>query len=155
MMKHNLSFYTAYNQFYIRDKDSNGDTGSPTFWSQEAFKDRLAEGDGLLGVSTESYGFINGYLYLLEKPKDLTELDVFDHVVEASVQIKSGVLQIIDCPNSSVELEIKLSPGVYRVRIYSLGLGTDEDDEGDDSYIIELWPDSKQNRKVIKRWNKS
>jgi hypothetical protein len=150
-----LAFYTSYSQFYIRDKNSVGDTGSENFWTDDAFKDRLAIEDGILGVGTECYGPVKGELNLLSAPKNDIKLDEYDHIVEAGIEITSGIVQIIDCPSSTIELAFNVNPGTYRVRIYSLNLASVEDDAGDDFYKIEVWPDTEMKRKVLKRYNRT
>jgi len=151
-MKYSLDFYTAYSQFYIRDKNAIGDTGSDTFWTTDAFNDRLAIEDGILGVGTECYGPVKGELYLLSVARDNIEMDKYDHIVEAGIEIKSGLLQIVDCPSSIVAIEINIEPGFYRARIYSSNLASVDGDEGDDFYKIEIWPDFIQERKILKRY---
>jgi hypothetical protein len=61
---------------------------------------------------------------------------------------------VLDCPNNSLELEVNVSPGNYRVRIYSSNLSSvvDEDEDGDDTYKIEVWQDDNMERKVLKRY---
>lgn len=150
---HKLDFYTAYNQFYICDATYSGDTGSVNFWSERAFLDRLAIEDGILGIGIGSYGHVKAELQLLPGPNPNSDYSVYDHVVEGGLKIESGVLQVIDCPNSEVQISISVDSGNYRARIYSSGLFefvTDED-EGDDSYKIEIWPDDNLQRTVLKR----
>lgn len=86
---------------------TNGNTHSEKFWTDSANEDRLAIEDSILGVATESYGHIRGELTLLNNANDDVDLGLFDYVVEAGLDVKSGVIQILDCPNSIVELEIK------------------------------------------------
>jgi hypothetical protein len=76
----------------------------------------------------------------------------YDHIVEGGLNINSGILQVLDCPNSHVELEVKVTPGSYRVRIYSSNLASVEGDAGDDYYLIEIWPDIYQVRTVLKQY---
>lgn len=45
-----------------------------------------------------------------------------DHIVEANIEIKSGILEIQDCPLSSVIQTIALENGSYRVRVSSYNL---------------------------------
>ena len=153
-MPYPLDFYTQYSQFYICDKDSERDTSSNRFWTEEAFNDRLATEDGILGIGTECYGPVKAELHLLSEPRNYINLDQYDHIVEAGLEIKSGVMQILDCPNSSVELEVNLVAGSYRVRIYSINLLSVEGDEGDDFYKIEIWPSLAMERKVLKRYER-
>jgi hypothetical protein len=151
-MNYPLNFYTSYSQFYICDKNKTGNTGSDSFWTDDAFNDRLAIESGILGVGTECYGPIKGELEILSIPKTRLNLDDYDHIVEAGIEIESGIIQIIDCPSSNLALEINIKPGIYRARIYSSKLASVDGDEGDDFYKIEIWPDSKMDRNVIKRY---
>jgi hypothetical protein len=147
-----FAFYTQYNQFYIADKFSPKKTDDESFWSSLAYNDRLAIGDGILGIGTECYGPINGELNILSKANTNFNPNKFDHIVEGGVESKSGKIEILDCPNSKVELAIKVAPGNYLVRIYSSNLRSVKGDEGDDYYKIEIWPDNNLQRKVIKRY---
>ncbi len=155
-MQHKLDFYTSYNQFYICDKNFRGDTGSDDFWTDDAFSDRLALEDGILGVGTASYGHIRAELDILNKANEELDVDQYDHIVEGGLVIESGVLQVLDCPNSEVELEVGVKPGTYRVKIYSSNLLSADIDEndGDDFYKIEIWPDSVMKREVLKRFSR-
>ena len=149
-----IDFYTQYNQFYICDKDSPLLTDSDNFWTDDAFAERLAIEDGVLGVGTECYGPVKAEMILLGSENSARDMSEFDHIVEGSLVIKSGILQIKDCPNSSIELEVKVESGCYRVRIYSSNLDSVDGDEGNDHYTIEIWKAEKAGRKVIKRYER-
>jgi len=153
-MEYKLDFDTQYNQFYVCDKSSLKATDSLAFWTADSHEDRLALGDGIVGVGTQSYGHISGKLVVLTGESDIVHFDKYDHVVEGALELTSGVLQILDCPDSEIMLEINTSPGLYRIRVYSSGLRTTsrDDDEGDDQYLIEIWPSKLTNRKVLKRY---
>ena len=151
-MNHKLNFYTQYSQFYITDKLCNADTGSSNFWNENAFNDRLACANCGLGIGTECYGNVKGELIVLEKPVAEIDYSKYDHIVEAGIEVKSGDLQVLDCPNSAVELEIKVKPGNYRVRVYSSNLASVIDDDGDDFYKIEIWKSEDMERKVLKQY---
>ena len=64
----------------------------------------------------------------------------------------SGILQITNCPDNNIELELNLIPGQYAVRVYSSNLESVVDDEGNDYYKIEIWPAQDVERKVIKQY---
>jgi hypothetical protein len=155
-IKYKLDFRTQFNQFYICDKGSPQNTGSSNFWSTDAYNDRLALDDGILGVGIQSYGHVKGELYILKTVNNHFEPKLYNHIVEGGLEIKSGKLQVLDCPNSTLILEIKLNPGKYRVRIYSWGFDkTDiDEDEGTDYYKVEIWPDNNMKREVLKRYNR-
>ncbi|MBX0292062.1 hypothetical protein K3G63_16555 [Hymenobacter sp. HSC-4F20] len=153
-MKHTVQFTTSYSQFYIYDRDSPGATDLSEFWSGSAFDDKLAIEDGILGVSIGTYSYVNVTITLLEQRNEVVSFDACDHAVEAILEIKSGTLQILDCPSSTLEYKMSVSPGVYRVRVGSLGLDSivDSDEEADDYYTIELWPEPPSPRQVLKRY---
>ncbi|MDM1360361.1 hypothetical protein HX012_02645 [Myroides marinus] len=156
-MKYTLNFSTSYNQFYIADKLYSGDTDSDNFWTDESYHDRLVMESGILGVSTQSYGLIQGEVFLLQEPVKEIDFSKYDHIVEAGISIESGVLQILDCPNSSVELEIKIKPGKYRVRVYGSNFSSVKENDlsnstDNDFYKIEIWPQDNVGRKVLKQY---
>lgn len=127
-------------------------TGSVEFWTHDAFVDRLAIESGVLGVGTECYGPVKGEIVFLENQNAGFDIELYDHIVEAGLQIKSGIIQILDCPSSSVELEINVEPDSYKFRIYSINLASVDGDEGDDFYRIEFWKDLDLEKKVLKRY---
>jgi hypothetical protein len=150
---HKLDFYTQYSQFYICDSNSPLKTDSDEIWTDEAHESRLDVEEGILGVGTECYGPVKGELEILNQENTTAETDLFDHIVEGGLEIKSGRLRILDCPNSSIELDIPLTDGIYRVRIYSSNLSSVDGDEGDDFYRIEIWKGTGTIRNIIKKYN--
>ncbi|MET7001560.1 hypothetical protein [Chitinophaga defluvii] len=151
-MNHKLDFYTQYHQLYIGDKESPQGTDDGNFWTEDATDSRLAIGEGILGIGLECYGPFKGELVLLDKKRNGVEYSQYDHIVEGGLNVRSGILQVLDCPNLNVELELKLNPGIYRVRVYSLNLNSVEGDAGNDYYIIEVWPDTHTERTVLKQY---
>lgn len=151
-MNHKLSFYTQYHQFYLSDKESLKQTEDRNFWTEEATHSRLAIGNGILGIGLECYGPFEGELSLLDNKKDEINYKKYDHIVEGGLNVQSGILQLLDCPNLNVELEVTIRPGIYRVRIYSSNLASVVGDSGNDHYKIELWPDTNNERIVLKQY---
>jgi len=157
-VKYKLDFHTFYNQFYITSDGGKAMTpeADRDMWNESAYNERLFSFKNFLAVRTESYGHIKGELFVLDKEKAEIDYSKYGHIVEAGVDAESGILQILDCPNSSVELELKVKPGRYRVRIYSCNMaGYDSDEkESNDFYKVEIWPDKNIERKVLKQYIK-
>ena len=151
-MKYKFDFYTQYSQFYLSSDNGSTLTLDSLNWSSDAYNDRLFIYKNMLVVLTECYGHVKGELDILDNANDKIDSNEYDHIVEGGLEIKSGELQILDCPNSKIEFEIKINPGIYRVRIYSSNLASIIDDDGDDYYNIEIWPDNDMERKVLKRY---
>ena len=151
---HKLKFRTAYSQFYLCDKNTMGTTDSPGFWTEEAFADKLAVEAGILGVCIGTYSYVKCEVFPLAYQPNETNFEPYDQVVEGSLEIKSGVLQVLDCPDSTVIMELTVAPGFYRVRIKATGLDSvvDEDLEADDTYLIEVWPATIASRQVLKKY---
>ncbi len=157
MKKKHFEFYTEYRQFYITDKGTLGDTGSPDFWTETASNERLATESGVLGVGTESYGNIKGEIELLEKANEDIDFTKYDHIVEGGINVQSDELQILNCPDNLIEATLYVTPGKYRVRIYSSNLASVKEpdlanDTDDDYYRIEVWPSNDMERKVLKQY---
>ncbi|MEO6148834.1 MAG: hypothetical protein ABIP28_01680 [Mucilaginibacter sp.] len=150
-MHYDLDFTTFYNQFYI---SSDGSQFMSADWDDEAYNDRLVIYINTLVVFTESYGHIQGELDILESENTSIDYSLYDHIVEGGIKVNSGILQFLDCPNSSIELTINLIPGTYRVRIYFSNMaGYDSDEEeSNDRTKIEIWPSTSMERKVLKRF---
>jgi hypothetical protein len=148
-----LKFRTAYSQFYLCDKNPLGSTDSDAFWTEQAFNDKLAIEDGIVGVCIGTYSYVKCQLALLHQQPDEIDFGYCDHVVEGSLRIGSGVLQVLDCPYSAVMGEFDILPGCYRVRVKAMGLNSivDEDEEAEDTYSIELWPAATAPRRVLKK----
>lgn len=154
-MKYKLDFYTSYNQFYIADKNHQGDTGYG-FWTQEAHESHLAIAEGIIGVNIESYGHVRAELEILTSKPEIIDYKKYDHIAEVDLFIDSGNIQILNCPDSQTELELDLPIGHYRVRVSALGwVGVFSDDESvdeNDFYKIEIWPERKMGPEILKKF---
>jgi hypothetical protein len=150
MKTHQLKFSSEYYQFYILDSQSEGKTDAPDFWNDEAGERKLAIGEGILGVTIATYGNVNAELKILdEKP---IENKKASHIIEASLKVSSGKLQIRDCTGYDIQLEIDVDKTDYRIRISSFNLETVVDDEGNDYYEIEIWKSKFAKPNLIKKY---
>ena len=134
-----LSLYADYHQFYLGDSTFDGDTGAAEFWSPEAFARMLAVAPpGLLGVGTARYDWVPVVVDQLATAPSDDDLDAWDHIVEASLEVPSGRVAIDGCMSyrSAESPHIEVAPGTYRVRVYYGGLDTHDEDH----YRIVLWP---------------
>jgi hypothetical protein len=153
-ISHKLKFRTAYSQFYLCNKNAAGSTDSPDFWTDQALADKLAIEKGILGVGTGTYSYVKCEISLLTGNPQQMNFEDYDQVVEGSIEVNSGILQVLDCPNSTVISEFSISPGPYRIRVKTVGIASivDEDIEADDAYLIDVWPASITPRQVLKRY---
>lgn len=157
-MKHKFNFYTEYHQFYIEDSKYKSQTDPLSFWDEEAFLSGLAIDNGILGISTKSYGNIKGEIEILDKPNDIIKSDLYDHIVEGGINIESGELQILSCTSRDIGINLKVPVGKYRIRIYGSNFASVKEpdlanDTDNDYYRIELWKSDDMERKVLKKYD--
>lgn len=147
-----LKFTTSYSQFYVVDSQNDNHTNDDLLDSD--IEARLFNNSSFfVSIFTKSYGHIKGELTILDKVNETYNPDLYDHIVESSIDIPSGILQVLDCPFSTVILEKKAPSGKYRIRVYFSNLDSviDPDIRAKDYYKIEMWRDSSTlGRKVIK-----
>jgi len=138
---YSLSVYAEYSQFFLGDAAFQPDIGSPAFWNPLALQRRLAvRVRGLMGCGTARYDHVPLEVDVGPQAPPLSDLDAWQHVVEASLNLSSGGL-VIDGPISyqpGASFEIRLDPGLYCVRVYYGGLDVPESDH----YKLVLWPAS-------------
>ncbi|PKN66849.1 MAG: hypothetical protein CVU57_04610 [Deltaproteobacteria bacterium HGW-Deltaproteobacteria-15] len=148
---YHYTVYAGYHQFYLsRDEDSLVGSGAASFWTRETIRKLLATGPGLVGIGTGTYGDVPVSIHLAGgDPKD--DLTGWDHVAETWIDLCSGRLHVIGCPDDPAGL-IELEPGIYRVRVYSAKLDTIENQRGEDYYRIVMWSDAPCPPRVLKQW---
>ncbi len=135
------------------DKDFKAATDSDSFWTPQSDIDKMAVEAGLLGITVGKYAEIEVEINVLETQNNERNFDEFEHIVEASIEIRSGILQIKNCTGFDLELELKLAPQTYTVRCYSANLSSIQVDAGDDYYVIEIWASMKIERRVLKQFD--
>lgn len=156
--RYKLDFFTSENQFYLCDSAFTGETGDTSFWTSAAYADRLAtsKDKDIVGIGIESFGHVKAELAVLDAASREKDFKKYDHVVEAGIRISSGILEVLDFPDHKIQLKAIVTPGYYRIRVYSYDLKNinSEADEGTDHYKIELWSSNNFERKVLKRFVK-
>lgn len=147
-----FTVYAGYHQFYLsRDEESLLGSGEDSFWTGESIRRLLAAGRGLVGVGTMTFGHVPVSLEISSvAPKE--ETSGWDHVAEASLDLLTGWLHLTGCPDGSAG-SLPVTPGIYRVRVYSGRLDTAGDEIGHDHYRIVLWPAPPAPPRVLKQWS--
>lgn len=150
---HKIDFRTFYNQFYISTYNGNKALADLD-WSEESYEDRMGSYENMIVVYPESYGHIKGELFFLDTPNEDINFDNYDHIVESTLNIESGYLQVLGCPSSSVEMSFVVRPGLHSVRVYFSNMqGYDSDEEEHDDWCrIEIWPAFETGQRVLKRF---
>jgi hypothetical protein len=148
--------YASHFQFYVQDVDAY-DTWMragaamdpdlpPAGWTEEAGQiHRIGVERYSISVGTARYDFVETVLRIGESAPELDERA--EHIVEASLDVPSGVVSVVGClEESGPEHRVALPAGSYRVRVSYLPGDPPVESSGDDgagdhlSYHLDLWP---------------
>ena len=142
--------FADYHQFYLWDHGASPD--APTQYTEEDTVRRIKTGPFVVVVQPERNMNVPVEVEITDEPPDL-DLDAWDHVTEASLDLPSGRLEIHECTGGSIDV-LAVSAGTYRVRAYHAGLRTLSEDrlDGDDHYRIVLWPAPFASLAVLKQY---
>jgi hypothetical protein len=141
--------FAGYYQFWLADELATKATGKGVEWTEEAVYDtRVAVAPGIVAVSTTRYGFIPVEVVVTA---DRLELDpaAWDHVVEASLDVASGVVLVEDAG------DVLVAPGTYRVCVCLRGLSDPfarQPQDGDDEALVVLWPAPESGVRVLRQY---
>jgi hypothetical protein len=151
MRRFEYKLFADYFQFYLQDESMDGNLGDS--WTAEAVTRLLAVAPGTVGVGTVRNMDVPVTVELLDGEPD-SDVDVWDHVAECSLETSTGRIVIAGCtdyfPDAS---RIEVEPGLYRVRVSYGCLDTLSADglDGDDRYRVQLWQGSAIEPRVIKQ----
>ena len=87
-----LRLFADYHQIHIFDEGSQADVADA--WTEEAVADNIAVAGDAIAVGTAVNGFVAVRVELLDLPP-VPDTGDFDHVVEGSMQVRSGRLVVM------------------------------------------------------------
>ena len=152
MKQYELELYADYFQLYLQDEQAEGDLSDS--WTNEACTRMLALAPGTVGIGTLRNVDVNVLLEIHESEPPLNQND-WDHIAECGLSVPSGKIVIAGCTDYFPDAaRIPTEPGHYRVRLCSgrFETITTEWEPADDLYRVQLWPDSREEMKVIKQY---
>ena len=157
-MTDELRLFADYHQIHVFDEGSMADVADA--WTDEAVTDRLAVAGDAIAVGTEVNVFVAVTVEILDAaPADDT--GGFDHVVEGSLQVRSGRLVVMGCTEHEPDAaRFDVPTGWLRMRASGsnlatagrAGVGSDEDPATTERLRIQVWPAPQQPAVVIRRW---
>jgi hypothetical protein len=142
-------------QFYLEDQSIDHDTSK--LWEAQPHADRLDVLPGLIAVGTGRYGGdIPVAIEIHESQPQHESWEMWDHVVECSIEVHSGQLTFTNPESFGAEdvPTFSIAPGTYRARVYYGNLDSvseNNDMEGDDHYRMVLWSGTIHTPVVLKR----
>ena len=151
MKTQSFNIFTDFFQFYIQDELAPGINGES--WTPEAMKISLAVEKNTVGIGTVRNMDAPVGIEIHEAVPKGND-NGWDHIVECGIDLPSGRLVIAGCSDYFPDAErIELPKGQYRVRVYYGGLNRVSEDgfDGDDHYLIKLWPSTDVSIKIIQQ----
>jgi len=130
--------FADYFQFYLWDAGERPDP--PVDFTEEDIERRIKAASFIVVIQPVRNMTVPVEITIADAPPPLAP-DDWDHIVEASIELPSGRLEIHECTGGSIDI-ISVPPGTYRMRACFGGLDSLSDDglDGDDLYRISLWP---------------
>lgn len=150
-MTRQYAIFADYHQFYLWDHDTAPD--APTDYTDEDVARRIKVAPFVIVIQPARNCTVPVEIEVVGTRPEDRDLDAWDHVAEASLDLPSGRLEIHECTGGSIDI-LPVEPGAYRVRTYFSGLGTVDDEglDGDDRYRIILWPEPFAPLQVLKEY---
>jgi hypothetical protein len=151
VVRHQLiQVFADYNQFYVQDGGVN--PPAPEDWTEHDIANRSKVAENIV-VVCPLRNMIVPVEMALHDAEPSPERVSPDHVVDCSLSLPSGHLQIHECTGGSV-LNWEIAAGTYRVRLVYFNLDTITSDglEGADFYKVELWLGQPKELSVSRSW---
>jgi len=153
MRLHQKSFsvFADYNQFYLWDADMNPEP--PLDYSDDDIPRRIKTGEHVVVIMTQRNMTVAVEVEIHDA-EPAYDVAAWDHVAEASLLLSTGHLQVHECTGEAVA-DFSLDKGWYRARAFYGGFDTIDASglEGEDHYLVALWPAPEQELCVIKQWH--
>jgi hypothetical protein len=150
MQRIELSLFADYYQFYLQDEKAKGDLSDS--WNPEATQNLMALAPGTIGIGTARNMTVPVVIEILDRDPGLN-LDGWDQINECSIDVPSGKLVVAGCTDYYPDAKrIAVTPGTYRARLLYKNLDQLSDDglEGDDAYVVLLWPGPTIPARIVK-----
>ena len=148
--RQSVAVFADYHQFYVRDGGVN--PPAPENWTEEDLANRSKVAENVIVVCPLRNMTVPVEISLHDSEPPPGEVSP-DHLVECSLSLPTGHLQVHECTGGPV-LNWEVNPGTYRVRLSYLGLSTIKANglDGSDFYKVALWPGKQMELRVPTSW---
>ena len=146
-MRHRFNIFADYNHFLVHDSDSHYEQLADQ-WTQAAVANTFVQGDDYVAVGT-ARPMVVPVEVRVESSEPAIGPGQYDRVVYGTLSVPTGELVVAGpTDNGASGGRVSVQPGAYRVRVLYSGLETLSADglDGDDSYVVQLWPSGEELR---------
>jgi len=150
MSHYQIEVGVAHHQFYVWDPSVRA--RAPDQFTDDDVRRMVKVADNVVVVQPIRNGTVPVDVSLHRSDPGFDEADC-DHVVECSVHLPGGKLQVHECTGDAV-LDVDVVAGAYVVRVlfHSLAGAATDGSRGDDRYSIQLWPGARRRLSVVLQW---
>jgi hypothetical protein len=142
-VEQNFDLFADYFQFLVRDADAEWEDLADR-WTPQAVEAMFIQGDGYVAVGTVRNMNVPVTVKTVDPEPEL-EAGEWDRIVKGGLVVESGEVIVTGVTDNGLSGgRLAVAPGSYHVRALYGGLATVSADglQGDDRYVIELWPAS-------------
>lgn len=143
-----VELYAAYQQFYLEDEAAAPDQDE--IWDGRALERHLGSSTGRIAVGTTSDATVPVRLEVLSAEPE-NDASRHDHVVDASVLVRSGYLVLVEWPDR-VLVRVPVSRASYRVRVAWDGLHPADHRPPGDRCRVQVWPAALLHEPYVLHW---
>jgi hypothetical protein len=146
---HDIKVFADYFQFYVWD--AGADPQPPEEYTDDDIRQMVKTAEHVVVIQPARNTTVPVRVEVHEAEPEVS-LHAWDHVAECSVSLPTGWVQVHECTGGS-RLDVQVVPGVYRVRALFAGLSslTEDAQDGDDRYCVQLWPGTARPLRVVKQ----
>lgn len=153
-----LRLFADYFQIHVLDEGSHAVLDQ--VWNDRTLSDRIVALRDILGIRTEVNVDVNVNVVWSANPPRL-DVEGFDHVAEASIEIPSGRMVVMGCSDYFPDApRLEVTPGWVRIRVQKSNLtnavaadiDSDQSVETIERIRIDVWPAAPSGIDVVKRW---
>lgn len=161
-MIHRFTIDVSYRQFEVQDVNANPGDFVAVWEQPSSMPGYMVEGN----IIVPSLGTIQGGILVcpardgdgieveieILNHRPTLDFDAWDHVLECSIDIPSGRIQLQGLMSYREPAILDLSPGTYSALVFYGGFDTLDEYEltGDDHYRVTLWPGTYIEPRLIK-----
>lgn len=141
---HALTIFADYHQVHIEDVGHH--TGEGPVWTDETVETMLALGPGVVAFGTARNMEVPVRVELHDGPPDVDERQ-WDQIAECFINSPSGRVSIkgpTDYDPTSFDLELPSTQMTVRIMWGGLDSVSEDGIEGNDHYVIQIWPGDPQ-----------
>ncbi len=145
-----LSVFADYHQFYLAD--AGRPWSAPEEWDDGDLRNGVKVTEEVVVICPARNMTVPVTIEVLDREPEL-DLRLSDHAIQCCLALPTGTLQVSESTGPE-RLRLSLEPGTYRVRALFSDLASVAGGEfdGEDSYLVQLWPGASQALEVLKQW---